>query len=213
MTTGFTGAGAAAGVGLSAGEPTASQLKAALLSQQDLGPSYTPVPSSPPSSGGGGGGSTVTGCPELSSLLNATTAGDRTVQSETYQVGQLGPFLSEALVTAPASTLHADYARDKAALTSCKSMTVNAGGAPLKLAMTPVNLGVAGSTAVRLSGDYNGVQINGDLAIDQAGQVELGYIFLQIEGSSQQQAIAVFKQADAKVQQAFGSAAGAGSSV
>ena len=212
LTTGFASAGA--GVGLAAGEPTASQLKAALLSQRDLGPGYTPVPSSTPSSGGGGGGgSTVTGCPELSSLLNGTTSGDRTVQSETYQAGQVGPFLSETLVTAPASTLHADYARDKAALTSCKSMTVNAGGAPITLAMTPANLDVAGSTAVRLAGDYQGVQINGDLAIDQVGQVELGYIFLQLDGSSQQQAIAVFKQADAKVQHAFGSAAGAGSSV
>ena len=91
-------------------------------------------------------------------------------------------------------------------------MTVNAGGAPLKLSMTPTDLGVAGSTAVRLTGSFEGVQISGDLAVDQVGQVELGYLFLQIDDASQQQAVAVFKQADAKVHQAFGTAA-SGSSV
>jgi hypothetical protein len=198
--TGF--AGSATG----AAEPNAAQLQAALLSQKDVGPSFMLVPSAGPSSGGGGS-STITGCPELGGLLNATTSGNETVASVTYQGGQTGPFLSEALLTAPASALHAHYAKDKAALTSCKSMTVNSGGAPLQLAMTPTNLGVAGTTAVRLAGTYQGVQITGDLAIDQVGQVELGYIFLQVDNPNQQQSTALFKQADAKVRAAFGAGA------
>jgi hypothetical protein len=187
-------------------EPSVAELQAALLSQQDLGPSYTLVPSGGASQGSaspGSGSTTVTGCPQLSSLLNATTSNSQTVASETFQVGQLGPFLSEALLTAPAATLNANYARDKAALTSCKTMTINAGGVPLKLTLTPTDLGVAGSTAVRLDGSSDGVQINGDLGIDHVGQVEMGFVYLQLDSTSQQGAMALFKQADAKVRHAF----------
>lgn len=187
--------------------PSAAQLQAALLSPTDVGPHFTaqPTDSSSPSANAS---TTVTGCAQLSALLGAQSTNNLTEQQVNYQAGDTGPFLNEVLATGPTAVVNADYAAVKSALDTCKSLTIDSGGTTIAFTLTPMNFAPAPAAAVRMDATYQGVQVNGYLAVDHVGAAELGFLYIQVGSGSSQSAAALFKQADTKAHQHLAASTG-----
>lgn len=201
-TGGHSGAQPAAGAGAtpgSAGAPDPGRLKAALLTSRDIG--LQSSPNSPAS----GGGLAVSGCEPLSTMLGAPVPAGETQEQAAF-VGDAagGPFVQEVLTTEAQSRMTADYAKLRGALAACRSLTFTVGGTKLTMALTPINLGGAGSAAKRMDTTVQGVEVNGYLAVDRIGPVVLGYAYMQAGSGSSQLASYYYRQAVAKVSHAFG---------
>jgi hypothetical protein len=173
--------------------PDADQLKAALLNAQDLGPSFSSSTGS--ETGTNTHATAMTGCPALNDLMNGSSSSGQVQQDVDFNGGQAGPFIGEALMTEPAAQLSSDYARDQAALKSCKTLTMTSNGTALTFALSPIDFGSAGGSAMRMEATMQGVPIDGYLAIDHVGSAELAYFFFQVQNSSPQTAGQYFRQA------------------
>lgn len=181
-----------------AGMPTAAQMQAALLTAADVGPPFTPVPST-----GGTSATTVSGCEPLADMLNAPpgTAGTQ-VEAE-FTASDQGPYLGETLATAADQAALADgYEHLRSAMEQCRSPAFHSeGAAVLTFDASPMDFGGPGSAALRLDGSYQGIQINGYLAVERIGPVILGYVYVQVGSGSSQLAVAYYAQAAAKARQ------------
>ncbi|MFJ2957084.1 hypothetical protein [Streptomyces sp. NPDC087270] len=187
-------AGAATGARSGEGPaPSPSELKAALLTPGDTGLSGAD------STGGGGGvgGDGISGCPALVKVLEAPPGAG--TQEADFSGGQTGPLLSEELTAGTSAKEGAVYARAKAALTSCRDLTLTEGGTRLALTLKPIRFGGGESTATRMEGKLSGVQVNGYMAFGRVGPVLVGYTFFQIAGDSPQLASALYQKAVDKV--------------
>jgi hypothetical protein len=188
-------------------------LSAALLSRADMGSNFSLLPAPPGSTAAAGNGSgtragsgaaSVTGCPQLGVLgsVGATLAQDD--QGVTYRPAGGTPLVAESLRTAPGAALAAEYAEDRAALTTCRGLSIKVQGIDLSVMLTQVGLGeVRSATAVRLDGILEGVQVDGYLVLDDVGPAELAYLFLQVGTGSPQLATYYFEQADGKARRYF----------
>ena len=181
--------------------PTSAQLKAALLTAADLGPSFASSTSTDTS------GTTVSGCPALATLLNGSTSAGQTSQEADYSAGDTGPFVGESLMTEPAAALDADYAQTKAALTSCTALSITSGSVTLDFTLTPIHFGDPGSAAVRMDATVQGVQVNGYIAIQHLGSVVLTFYYFQLASGSSQTAYQYYTQAVSKARSVLGNAA------
>jgi hypothetical protein len=183
----FAGQAAAAAAATAApAPPDATQLHSALLTAADLGPSFSAL-----TGAGGGSPSTVAGCEALTPLLTGAPAGapnpDEIQQDASLQAGQNGPFIDEALLTEAPAAVAADYARNSAALKSCKAVSLSSGGTTLDFKLSPITFApAASSTATRMDGSLDGVEINGYLAVSNLGGVEAEYFYLQFDNGSSQ---------------------------
>jgi hypothetical protein len=207
VVTGPMPSPSAPGTTSTAGLPSAEQLQAALLSPSDVGPTFTPQPSSASPSGTGTSSPTVSGCPELTSALAWTNNGSRIEKDVTYQAGQAGPFLIQSLSTAPKDQVNANYAQAVTALRTCKTLTLGSQGTVLDFHLTPISFGPAPSQAVRMDGSYQGVQLNGYLVINRVGAAEMAFIYLQVNETSPQAAMHYYQLAETKAQQHLGQSA------
>jgi hypothetical protein len=181
--------------------PGAAQLKAALLAPSDMGSAFAAQP--PPTSGH----TPVSGCAQLDILLSVGVSLGPGDQGVTYQATDFGPTVGESLMTAPAgTTVAAVYAEDRAALASCRNLKITAeSGVTFEVALTPATLGSpkTPSTAVRMDGTLEGVQIDGYLVLDDVGPAELAYLYVQIADGSAQLASRYFERADARAREQF----------
>lgn len=186
-------AGAATGARSGDGSaPSPSELKAALLTSGDTGLSGED------STGGGGvSGDGISGCRALVKVLEAPPGAG--TQEADFSGGQTGPLLSEELTASTSAKEGAVYARAKAALTSCRDLTLTEGGTRLALTLKPVHFGGGESTATRMEGKLSGVQVNGYMAFGHVGPVLVGFTFFQIAGDSPQLASALYQKAVDKV--------------
>lgn len=194
------GAPSASATAADAGVPTAAELQAALLTAAELGPQFTAVDPG----GTSGSGTTVGGCEPLAGLLNTPSGTDAQTQVEAkFTAGDQGPYLDETLTTAADQAALANaYEQLRAAMAQCHALTLQSeGSAVLAFDVSPMNFGGPGSGALRLDGTYQGIQINGYLAVEKIGPVLLGYEYFQIGDGSSQLAVAYYTQAAAKVRQ------------
>lgn len=177
------------------GAPTAAQMQAALLTAADVGPPFTPETST-----GGTAATTVTGCQPLADMLNAPSGTDGTRVEAEFTAGDQGLYLAETLTTAADQVALANgYEQLRAAVAQCRSLTFQSeGSAALTFDGTPMNFGGPGSAALRLDGTYQGIQINGYIAVEKIGPVILGYVYFQVASGSSQLAVAYYAQAAAK---------------
>lgn len=186
---------AAAATGTRSGDqpaPSPARLKAALLTSGDTGLSGAD------STGGGGvGGGGISGCAALVKVLKAPPAPG--TQEADFSGGQSGPLLSEELTAGTPAEESAVYARAKAALTSCRDLTLTQGSTRLVFRLKPVDFGGGESTATHMAGTLDGVKVNGYMAFGRVGPVLIGYTFFQIAGDSPQVASAFYQKAVDKV--------------
>lgn len=182
--------------------PGAAQLKAALLAADDLGTSFTVVPTTSPSPTATASGSS--GCPQFDQLVqggptqNLSAKGEQAV---TLTGGSEGPFVYEALLADDPASVTAAYAQLSNALHSCTSLTVTPA---LTFTLSPINFAGPNSTAVRMDGELQGVQVTGYLAIEPFDTVLLVYAFYEIGGGSSQLASAYYTQAGSKLEKTLG---------
>jgi hypothetical protein len=186
------------GAGGTAGA-NAGLLSTALLAPADLGADFSALPASAGGAGGSGsGGVGVTGCPQLGVLADVGGALADGGRGVAYRALGGMPVVGESLRPASAASPDAGYAEDRAALATCRSVQVTAGGAVFSLKLTPVAPGLKSATAARLDGMLDGVEVDGYLAVDQLGPAELGYVFLQVDSGAPQLATYYFDKADHK---------------
>jgi hypothetical protein len=172
-----------------------ARLRSALLQASDLGPSFSEVTSA----GGGSASVKVTGCPSLATSINSSPGAQRSMQqSASFSGGSFGPFVEESLTALPAAEMGADYARMRAAIASCHFLGFAGYGQTMMFKLTPVSFGPPGSSAVRMDADFQGVLVDGYLAIDRIGNVALVYIFYQFESRSPQPANTFYVRAVGK---------------
>ena len=177
--------------------PSAATLQAALLTADDLGAAFsTPTDTDSTDSGS----TSVTGCPALEPLLAGTPGAGQEQQQTSLQAGDQGPFIDEALLAESSTALASGYARDRAAIESCKTLDMTSGGTELDFTLSPIKFAPANSAAVRLDGTYDGVETNGYLAVADIGNVELDYFYLQLDSGSSQLASYFFTEAVSKAQ-------------
>jgi hypothetical protein len=182
--------------------PNSAQLKSALLNAADLGPGFTASTDTSSSDN-----STVTGCSTVGSKLNAPSASHQVQQTAHFTAGGLGPFVGESLTTEDQAALAEDYARDRAAFAACRSLTFKSGATTLTFDLSPIRFGGPGSIAARMDATFQGVQLNGYLAIEWLGTVVLGYYFFHVQSGSSQLAFLYYTQAVSKVQRVLDGAA------
>jgi hypothetical protein len=162
-----------------------ARLRSALLQSSDLGPSFSEVTSA----GGAPASVKVTGCPSLATSINSAPGAQRSMQQNaSFSGGSFGPFVEESLTALPAAEMGADYAGMRAAIASCHFLGFAGYGQTMMFKLTPVSFGPPGSSAVRMDADFQGVLVDGYLAIDRIGNVALVYIFYQFESRSPQPA-------------------------
>ncbi|MFJ9691261.1 hypothetical protein [Kitasatospora sp. NPDC101183] len=195
--------------------PSTDQLKAALLTANDLGPQsgFTEVPSTP-SPGPGGNPSPVSGCDALSALLNshATPPPSTVPHAETELDGQDdNPMVSQSLTAGDLNQVTADFAKAADAFKACKTVTFDAGTPDeTTFNVSPVTLGDRpDAPAVRLDGTLGGVQLNAYIGLERFGTVGMVFGFFQRDGSSSQAASMYYRTAVAKVERTLGTTAGA----
>lgn len=172
--------------------PSTDTLKTALLTSKDLGGGFTSSTSDTTDSD-----STVTGCGPLAKLMNAP--GDSSDQAAAaFTAGETGPFVGEAIAAEPSNTFDKDYSELVGAVKSCGSLSFNTSDGAMRFDLSPINFGGAGSTAVRMDGAVQGIQVNGYLAIDRVENVAIVYYFFQIGSGSSQLASDFYTKADQK---------------
>lgn len=178
--------------------PSIAELSAALLTASELGPAFTKSTDS-------GGDGAASGCKPLDDILNSPNTNRHA--SANYQAGQYGPFVSETLSTEAPAAVSVDYQQAKAAITSCRSITLGSGGQSITFALTPMNFG-GDSAAARLDGNIGPVQVNGYLVIGRVPSALLGYTYMQLSSGSSQMATALYSQAESKAQRVLGGTLG-----
>ncbi|WP_327682349.1 hypothetical protein [Kitasatospora sp. NBC_00458] len=192
--------------------PTDEQLRAALLTVDDLGPDFTEIPAgaspSPES-----GASPVAGCDALRALLNRETAqgpAGRPHQGVEFEGPTGNPLVTESLTAEEPERLTADFATVTSAFTECHSLTFNDDtGTAVTFTVTPIALGDRpGAPAVRLDGELEGIPLNGYLGVERLGDVALSYGFFQRDSSSSQLASLFYRAAVAKAERTLGAPAG-----
>lgn len=162
-----------------------ARLRSALLQASDLGPSFSEVTSA----GGAPASVKVTGCSSLATSINSSPGAQRSrQQSASFSGGSFGPFVEESLTALSAAEMGADYAAMRADIASCHFLGFVGYGQTMMFKLTPVSFGPPGSSAVRMDADFQGVLVDGYLAIDRIGNVALVYIFYQFESHSPQPA-------------------------
>lgn len=179
--------------------PTSAQMAAALLTASDLGPAFTP-----PTDADGSDDSTVTGCESPTNLLDAPPNAHRTRVQADFTAGALGPVVAESLTTGNQTALARDYNRVRTALAQCCSLTFASSETALTFALSPINFGGPGATAVRMDSTYQGVEVNGYLAVDRIGPVVFAYVYFHVGSGSSQLASHFYTKAVAKVQRVLG---------
>ncbi|MFD9692967.1 hypothetical protein ACFWXO_45280 [Kitasatospora sp. NPDC059088] len=195
------------------GLPSADQLRAALLTANDLGPGYTEAPASG-SPGPSENPTPVRGCDALNALINmhATAPGPATPHAETELDGPDGgnPMVTEALTAEDPARLATDFATATDAFRTCHTITFNAGtDASVTFTVTPVTLGARqDAPAVRLDGTLAGVQLSAYLGIERFGTVGMAYGFFQRQAADPQAASVQYRTAVAKVERTLGTTAG-----
>ena len=177
--------------------PDPAKLRAALLTAHEIG--LSPVPAST----GSFTGDEITGCQPLAGILNTPSAGPNQ-QAAAFTGGSIGPDVGEALTTEAPAKLAADYAQIAKALVACHSLTFSGDGTQLTFDVTPIKFGGADSAGVRLDATYQGVQVNGYIAVQRIGPVIMGYYFFQGGSGSSQVASAYYRQASDKVAHTLG---------
>jgi len=189
------GTGTATRPAATPGVPSAAALKSALLTADDIGLSSSVNPSSL-------GGGSISGCEPLAGTLNASMAAaskpGQQAASSGMAGGGTGPFVAEALTTKAPSQLAADYARTRAALSTCRSLTLTSAGTHVTFALTPTTFGGPGATAAQLAAKVQGLGVHGYLAMERVGPAVLSYYFFQLGGSSAEPASTYYRQAVAK---------------
>jgi hypothetical protein len=195
--------------------PTAAELRSALLTADDLGPSFSVQPSetaTPTPSGG-----QATGCKQLTDLINspAATASptDQTVETQVILFGgDTGPYVGEFLSGSPSAKLDKSFPVVKSALESCKQLNLPSGSTQISFALSPIDFGSPGSVARQMDGSVEGVPVNGYIAVNRlSSTVAFVYLYIQVGSSSPQQASAFYHQALTKAQNALRLNASAGS--
>jgi hypothetical protein len=206
-SVGATAAAAARPSGTSPVVPGAADLRSALLTAHDIG--MTPAPDSGGSTGLSGTG--VTGCAPLAGLLSrppGTGTAGQSEQDAAFTAGGAGPFVGEGLTAESPARLAADYAKAAKALTACRSVTFTGGATKLTFDLTPIKFGGADSSGARMDTTYDGVQVNGYLAMQRIGPAIMTFYFFQVGGGSSQLASAYYRQAVQKADRVLGAQAG-----
>lgn len=193
--------GAGAGTAGAEDVPSSDTLEQALLEPQDLGPEFARgVNTSPDDS------ADPVGCPALQNLQRAPSPAGQwpEVRLTTDFV-----FVQEQLIAGTPQALGTTHARVRDALATCTSLSFPMPDTdPLTVAVTPIRFGGPESAAVRMDGEYMGVPINGYLALEQLGSVELVYVFFQVLDDSSQPAAYAYSLAVDKIHRVVGPAAG-----
>ncbi|MFI1091797.1 hypothetical protein [Streptomyces sp. NPDC020917] len=175
--------------------PSAAALKSALLTAHDLGLGTTMSPTSI-------GGASIKGCEPLAGTLNATMAASsrpgQQAASSGFSGGGTGPFVAEGLTTKAPDLMATDYARTRAALSACRTLTLTTGGTHLKFSLTPVAFGGHGTAAARLEASLQGFGVKGYLAMQRFGAVMISYYYFELGGGSSDVASSYYRQAVAK---------------
>lgn len=176
--------------------PTSEQLSSALLTASDLGPGYSATTDT-------SSDTTPSGCSALDALnASASPKPGKIEQDAEFVNGDTGPFVFESLITEPLATLKSDDAAARAALASCKELTIPSAG--LTLSLTPISFGGADSTAARMDGEIEGTQVNGYLAFERLGTTELVFTFFQLGSGSSQLASTYYTDAVQKAEKVLG---------
>ena len=183
--------------------PDAQSLRAALLTAEELGKSFsvTPKPS-------GADSTTSSGCPALDAATNQ--AGANRAQEVDFTGAGGRVFLTETLASGAPADVSAAFAKIQSALNSCQTWTVSTNGTKVTLTLSPISFGGAASTAVRLDGTADGTEVNGYVVAEDLGSVLLGYVYFQTGSGSSQLAYYEFTQAEAKAERVLGVAPNAG---
>ncbi|KJS56209.1 hypothetical protein VM98_08550 [Streptomyces rubellomurinus subsp. indigoferus] len=194
--------------------PSADQLKAALLTANDLGPQsgYTEVPATE-SPTPGETPTPVSGCDALSALLNAHAGqrGPSVPHAEVELDGQGGnPMVTESLTAEDNDRITADFAKAVDAFKTCHTLTLDAGTPDaVTFDVTPITLGDRqDAPAVRLDGTVGGVRLNAYVGIERFGTVGMAFGFFQRDDTSSQTASMQYRTAVAKVERTLGTTAG-----
>ncbi|MEV7023804.1 hypothetical protein [Kitasatospora sp. NPDC093558] len=194
--------------------PTADQLKAALLTVDDVGPGYTEVPTtSSPSPGENP--SPASGCDALSALINMHAEATPTPGSPHVEVELDGPdgnpMVTENLTAEDPGKLTTDFNTATDAFRTCHQITFNAGTEDaVSFTVAPVTLGDRpDAPAVRLDGTLAGVQLNAYIAIERFGPVAMVFGFFQRQDTGSQTASFQYRTAVAKAEHTLGTPAGA----
>ncbi|WP_436775045.1 hypothetical protein [Yinghuangia sp. YIM S09857] len=186
------------------GVPTPDTLREALLEPLDLGPDVEQSEPSPDDDGTG-----PTGCAALDDLRGSRTQDTADPWPE-VQLSAGSVVIQQKLTAGPPESIAAGHAAIRDALTSCTTLTFpgSDGGPPLTLNLSPVSFGGPDAVALRMDGTYAGVSVNGYLALEPLGAVELLYVFFQAGGDSTEAAAAVYAMAVDKIHLIVGPAAG-----
>lgn len=180
--------------------PTEAKLGAGLLTAGEVGTPYTvETPAE-------GGGAKAEGCQELADLENgtATSSGEVSV-ARNFTAGPTGPFITETLAAEPVSSFERDLKANTDSLASCKHLKLTEGGDEMSFDLSPVNF-AEDATAMRLDGTYQGIPLNGYIAIQRVDRnVALLFDYLQIGSGSSQEASSVYSLAASKATRALGS--------
>ncbi len=201
VTRGSTPAQMVTAPALTVALPDPDRLRSALLKADELGPAFVQKPTAGPSLSPPENkkkGTRFEGCRPLARLLNADNSGrsDHPQAAATFASRDGATSVSEALTAEPPAALHADYAKAKHALESCDSISLVSAGSRIKFALRPIHFGGPGSSAVRMDASYQGVLVNGYIAIEQLGKsVALTYTFFQVGGGSSQLASFFYQRA------------------
>lgn len=193
--------------------PTADQLRAALLTVDDVGPGYTEVPTtSSPSPGENP--SPASGCDALSALINLHADATPTPGSPHVEVELDGvdgnPMVTENLTAEDAGKLTTDFNTATDAFRTCHQITFNAGTEDsVSFTVAPVTLGDRpDAPAVRLDGTLAGVQLNAYIGIERFGTVAMVFGYFQRQDAGSQEASFQYRTAVAKAEHTLGATAG-----
>ncbi|MEU8509957.1 hypothetical protein AB0C76_00020 [Kitasatospora sp. NPDC048722] len=194
--------------------PTADQLKAALLTVDDVGPGYTEVPTASSSPSPGENPSPASGCDALSALINMHADATPTPGSPHVEVeldGEDGnPMVTENLTAEDAGKLTTDFNTATDAFRTCRQITFNAGTEDsVSFTVAPVTLGDRpDAPAVRLDGTLAGVQLNAYIGIERFGTVAMVFGYFQRQDDGSQEASFQYRTAVAKAERTLGATAG-----
>ncbi|MFD0274388.1 hypothetical protein ACFVHB_10840 [Kitasatospora sp. NPDC127111] len=192
--------------------PTAEQLKAALLTAEELGPDFAEIPADA-SPSPGGGASPVAGCDALRALVNRRGAepSPQVPHQEIEFDGPGGnPMITESLTAEDSAKLTTDFATVTDAFATCHSLTFTDGtGTTVTFTVTPITLGDRpDAPAVRLDGDLAGTQLNGYLAVERFGPTAMAYGFFQRDSGDSQLASLYYRAAVTKAERTLNTPAG-----
>ncbi|MGW6915475.1 hypothetical protein ACWGB8_16890 [Kitasatospora sp. NPDC054939] len=201
---GLTSGAAAAPVAL----PTDAQLKAALLTVDDLGSEFTVVPPDP---GAAEEDPPISGCEDLVNLikdLQQSPPASDTWEAVEFVGPDDNPSISQALMTEDSDQLTTDFNEASAAFDNCTSFTVGEEFGT-EFTVKPVTLGDRPEApAVQLDTTFFGVPFNGYLGLERFGPVGMAYLFFQSGEDSPDAAKKYYNTAVAKVERVLGTQAG-----